>query len=264
MADHVRSTDGTTIAYDTVGEGPPVVLLGGMLQDRRSMAPLAHALAGRLTVVCPDRRGRGESGDARPASAQREVEDVAAVVEAVGGRAALYGHSSGAALALRAAAAGVPLTCLVLHEPPFDDDAASVAAARERAAAMLSALDAEWPADALRLFLAGLGLPPQGVEAGVADPALLALAPSMAYDLAAMDEIAAGGAVPAALARAVPAPTLVLTGSASPEFFRRTAERLLALVPDAEAAVLDGQDHGAPPDAVAAVVADFVASHAAG
>ena len=82
MTEHVTSADGTAIAFDRWGAGPPVVLLGGILQDRGTMAPLARALADHLTVIHPDRRGRGESGDTRPASPQREVEDVAALVEA--------------------------------------------------------------------------------------------------------------------------------------------------------------------------------------
>lgn len=261
MTEHVTSADGTAIAFDRWGAGPPVVLLGGILQDRGTMAPLARALAGRLTVIHPDRRGRGESGDSWPVTTQREVEDVAALVEAAGGRTGVYGHSSGAALALRAAAAGVPLTSLVLHEPPYADDPESVAAARTRAAAMLEALDAGHPGDALRLFLADAGLPPDAVEAAATDPTMLARAASMAYDIAAMGETETGGAVPVALVGAVRVPTLVIAGGASPEFFRLRAERLVGLLPDAEALVLDGQDHGAPPDVVAPAVADFVAAH---
>lgn len=262
MPEHVTSADGTVLAFDRWGAGPPVVVLGGILQHRGTMAPLARALGERLTVIHPDRRGRGGSGGGGPASAQREVEDVAALLGGAGGRAALYGHSSGAALALRAAASGIPISCLVLHEPPYDDDDASVARARDRAAAMLDALDAERPGDALRPFLADVGLPPEAVEAGASDAAMVALAPSMAWDVAAMGERETGGAVPVELARAVRVPTLVVSGSASPEFFRRTAERLAGLLPDATAVVLEGQDHGAPPAVVAPVVADFVASHA--
>lgn len=271
MTEHVTSADGTSLAVDRWGEGPPVVVVGGMLTDRTRTAALARAMAERVAVVHPDRRGRGGSDDAAraghgsaAADAGREVEDVAALVAAAGAPAALYGHSSGAAVALRAAAAGAELTCLVLHEPPFADDAGSVTQARGRATAMLAALASGRPEDCLRLFLRDVGLPDDAVEAAAADPAMRALAPSMAYDVAALDEVETGGALPADLVRAVRVPTLLLVGGASPDFFRRTTERIAGLLPDATTVVLDGQDHGAPPDVVAPVVADFVAAHARG
>lgn len=116
--DQVTSKDGTTIAFDRVGNGPPVVLVSGGSVDRGSNAALAAALASRLTFNY-DRRGRGPSGDTQPYAIAREVEDIAAVIGAAGGSAFLYGSSSGAALALEAAAAGAPVTKLALWEPPY-------------------------------------------------------------------------------------------------------------------------------------------------
>ena len=115
----VTSADGTTIAYDRLGDGPPVVVVGGALADRAVLAATAEALAAHRTVLNYDRRGRGDSGDTAPYAVAREVEDLAALLAAAGGSAALYGHSSGAALALHAAAAGLPIERLVMHEAPY-------------------------------------------------------------------------------------------------------------------------------------------------
>src|SRR5262245_21414104 len=117
--DTVRSKDGTTIACDRRGDGPPVIIVGGALSDRRAAANLSEALVGRMTAIAVDRRGRGDSGDTQPYAVDREIEDVAALIDAVGGDSFVLGHSSGAALSLRAAAAGVPIRRLALYEPPF-------------------------------------------------------------------------------------------------------------------------------------------------
>jgi Alpha/beta hydrolase family len=102
----VTSPDGTTIAYDQSGEGPPLILVGGTFNDRQTTAPLAAALAPHFTAVSYDRRGRGDSTDTAPYAVEREVEDLGSVVGALGGSAFVFGHSSGAALALAAAASG--------------------------------------------------------------------------------------------------------------------------------------------------------------
>jgi pimeloyl-ACP methyl ester carboxylesterase len=123
--DKVRSSDGTAIAFDRLGVGTPVVLVSGASTARAIHAQLAELLAGDLTVFNYDRRGRGDSGDTPPYAIRREVEDLHAVLTEAGGAAAVFGNSSGAVLALHAAAAGLPLTKLALWEPPFmvDPDA---------------------------------------------------------------------------------------------------------------------------------------------
>src|SRR6266487_1673817 len=110
---HAVSEDGTRIAYEKVGQGPPLVIIGGALGDHRFYAPLASELAGQFTVYF-DRRGRGQSGDTQPYAVAREVEDVAALIAEAGEPALVYGHSAGAALALHAAAAGLQIAKLVL------------------------------------------------------------------------------------------------------------------------------------------------------
>ena len=117
---NVTSKDGTTIAFDQMGEGPAVILVCGGSVDRQSNASLAEALAPHFTVFNYDRRGRGDSGDTAPYAVEREAEDIEALADAAGGSAFLYGISSGAALALEATRL-LPgkITKLALYEPPF-------------------------------------------------------------------------------------------------------------------------------------------------
>ena len=117
----VTSQDGTRIAFDRIGQGPPVVLVGGAFSYRLfpKMVELAELLAERFTVLNYDRRGRGDSSDTPPYAIDREIEDLHALVGTVGGSASLSGWSSGGVLALRAAAAGVPVDRIAVYEPPF-------------------------------------------------------------------------------------------------------------------------------------------------
>jgi pimeloyl-ACP methyl ester carboxylesterase len=255
----VTSADGTHLAVDRFGDGPPLIVVGGILCDRQRTRPLAEALGRYCAVFNVDRRGRGNSWDTGPYAVAREIEDLAAVIELAGGHAALYGHSSGAGLALNAAASGLPISHLVLHEPPYGaDDEASMRGARELAQGVVDALDARRPADAISGFMTAAGVPPDMVEGMVSDPSILAMAPTMRYDIEVMGELRRGGTVPEDLVRAITVPTLVIAGGASPDFFRDTASRIAKLLPGSTYVVLDGQDHGASPDVVAPVVARFV------
>ena len=258
---HVTSADGTRIAYDRLGQGPALVVVGGLLCDRRRTAPVAGALAAFATVVNVDRRGRGNSGDTAPYSVEREIEDLAAVIGANGGRAALYGHSSGAGLALRAAAHGLPVTHLVLHEPPYGgDDDESARAARALAQRVVTAIADGRGADAIDVFMTAAGVPAEMVEGMRSDPRMLAMAHTMRYDIEVMDEIGRGGTIPQDMVQAVRVPTLVLAGGASPDFFRDTATRIAALLADGRYEVLDNQGHDARPDLVARSVGSFIAA----
>src|SRR3954469_7082194 len=154
----VTSKDGTTIAYDRRGNGPALVLVDGALCSRAQgpMPELAETLAARFTGYNYDRRGRGGSGDTGEYEVEREIEDLAAVIEAAGGSAYVYGSSSGAALALRAAAAGLAIEKVVAFEPPFvvDDSRKQIPATWVRD------LEARKPADAVRYFMTTvIGLP---------------------------------------------------------------------------------------------------------
>ena len=123
----VTSTDGTRIAYDTQGEGPAVILVDGALSTRQGKRDLAGLLAPRFTVYGYDRRGRVDSGDTRPYAVAREIEDLETLIDEAGGSACLYGHSSGACLALEAAAQlGGKVRKLAMYEAPYNDDPAVV------------------------------------------------------------------------------------------------------------------------------------------
>ena len=262
MHSYVTSADGTRIAYERFGDGPPLVIVGGLLCDRRTFQPLAEQLASRFAAITYDRRGRGDSGDTPPYAVEREIEDLAAVIAAVGGEASVYGHSSGAGLALEAAAAGAPITRLLLHEPPYGaDDEQSRREARELAETVDAAIAEDRRADAVRAFLTASGMPPETVEGAANDPRMLTLARTMPYEFAVMGDHH-GGTIPEKRVSALGMPTLVILGGASPDFFRDTAERIVELLPDGRLTVLEGQDHGAPPEVVAPVVADFVGSWA--
>src|SRR5215218_7143527 len=115
--DKVTSRDGTPIAFDRLGNGPPVIVVCGAMCDRTLMRPTAEELARRFTVFNFDRRGRGDSPDTAPYAVQREIEDIGALLAEAGGTASVYGHSSGAGLVLHAAAHGLPMSKIVLHDP---------------------------------------------------------------------------------------------------------------------------------------------------
>lgn len=260
--DTTRSADGTTIAFDLLGEGPPVVLLPGATCTRGVTAPLAAALAGELTVLNVDRRGRGDSDDRSttpPWQLEREIEDVAAVVAAAGGTATVYGHSSGAALALHAAAAGVGVERLVLHDAPFALPGGEEPA-REWDAVLRRLLGEGRDGDAIATFLQRVGVPQQvvdGMRAGPQWPAMEAVAPTLAYDSAAMGD-RAGGLVPGDVLARVTVPTLVMAGGADHPFMLQVAHALVEGLLDAELAHLEGARHDAGPDVVAPVVLSFV------
>jgi pimeloyl-ACP methyl ester carboxylesterase len=258
MTSFVSSMDGTRIAFDRLGSGSPLVVVGGMFNSRQTTRELAERLAQRFTVINYDRRGRSESGDTAPYAVEREVEDLDALVTEVGGAASVYGHSSGAGLALNAAAGRVPITRLVLHEPPYStDDEESQRDAVTLAETVRAAIEEDRRADAITTFLRASGMPQEMAEGMAHDPHMLAVAPTMPYDLQVMGD-AHGGTIPEDLVRAVDIPTLVIAGGASPDFFRDVATRIAELLPNGTLTVLEGQDHGAPAEVVAPVVTRFL------
>lgn len=265
MTSFVTSMDGTRIAFDRLGQGPPVVVVSGIFCHRQTTQELAEQLAQNFSVINYDRRGRGESGDTAPYAVEREVEDLEALIAEAGGTASVYGHSSGAGLALNAAASGSPIDRLVLHEPPYGaDDEESTGSARELAENVRAALAEDRRADAITTLFAATGMPPEMIEGMSGDPAMQAVAPTMPYDLEVMGDFDEGGTIPEDLVRAVRVPTLVIAGGASPAFFRDTAVRIAEVLSDGEHVVLEGEDHGAAAAVVAPVVADFFSTSALG
>lgn len=259
------SADGTTLAYDTWGEGPVVVIVGGAFNDRGTWAELAQALAGQgFTAVSYDRRGRGDSGDTPPYAVQREVEDLAAVMAAVldavgGGPACAHGVSSGGALLLGAVAAGVPVAKVSVLEPPY-----RVAGSPPPPDDYIGTLQA-FVADDDRAGLLAyfhtrvVGMPAEMLEPMKGTPmyaALLAMAPTLVYD-----GLALGGddqSLPVELLAALTVPVLAVTstGTAMP-WMGQAAEQVAAAVPDGSFARLEGGFHEVPPAVLAPVLAEF-------
>jgi pimeloyl-ACP methyl ester carboxylesterase len=259
MTGIVTSKDGTRIAFEKTGKGPAVILVGGALSDRNGGKGLAALLAGHFTVYCVDRRGRGESGDAKTYAVDREIEDVAALIDDAGGSAYLYGVSSGAALSLQTAArlgkARVPK--LALYEPPYSSDEPKkkeeFAAQKRRVEELVKT---GRPGDAAAYFLSAIGTPPEALEKLKASPQWPMMAKidfTLAYDYAVLGD----GTVPQAVARAVVVPVLVLDGEKTMEFMHATADRVAELIPGAKRKTLKGQTHQAAPEVTAPVLIEF-------
>jgi len=252
----VTSRDGTTIAFDRLGEGPPVVLVCGGSTDRMANAPLAELLAQHFTVLNYDRRGRGDSGDTPPYAVEREVEDIEAVIGEAGGSAFLYGTSSGAALALEAAASGLPITKLALWEPPFILDESRRPPADQ--VAQYDRMIAEGRrGDAVEYFMTKVvGMPPEFVAGARAQPwwpAQEALAHTLAYDATVMGD----ASLPTDRAASVKAPTLVIAGGGDFPWMLETAHALADALPDGQTLTLEGQGHNVDPAVLAPALVEF-------
>jgi pimeloyl-ACP methyl ester carboxylesterase len=258
----VSSADGTSIAFERLGDGPSLVVVGGATCDRARMREVSERLARRFAVVNYDRRGRGDSGDTQPYAVEREVEDLAALIEAAGGAASLYGHSSGAALVLHAAAAGLPVDGLVLHEPPYSPDLDEHRREGRHYGEQLRDLLADGRrGDAAELFFTIVGMPVEMVREmrrGPRWPAFEAVAPTLAYDSEVMGDVGRGGTVPEDVASRVEAPALVLVGGASPGWMIDVGRDVASAMPNGEHRVLEGQEHVVPPDVLAPVVEEFL------
>jgi pimeloyl-ACP methyl ester carboxylesterase len=254
----VTSKDGTIIAFDRLGAGPPVVLVCGGSVDRSADAAVARELASGFTVFNYDRRGRGDSGDTPPYAVEREVEDIDAVIEAAGGKAHLWGSSSGAALALIAAGRGASVDKLALWEPPFIPE--GVPTPPDDQVEQYERMIAEGRrGDAVEYFMSKVvGLPPEFVEGARSQPfwaATEALAHTLAYDARIMGDYR----IPAERVAAVEVPTLVVAGGADMPWMRQTARELAAAVPDGRARLLEGQGHDVDPAVLGPVLKAFFA-----
>lgn len=258
----VTSADGTTIAFDRIGSGPPLILLPGATCTRGVSRLLAEALSEHMTVLNVDRRGRGDSDDLAappPYLAERETEDVAALIDAAGGHAALYGHSSGAGVALRAAASDLAVDRLVMHDAPYNLPG-SEQHGREWDARLHEILADGRPGDAVAAFMRMVGMPEpmvEGMRRSPSWPAMEAVGPTLAYDSAAMGD-RTGGTIPLEALGRVSVPTLVLVGGADHGFMVDVAHRLADGLPDAHFEQMEGAGHDVGPEVVVPRLVPFL------
>jgi alpha/beta hydrolase family protein len=259
----VTSRDGTPIAFDRLGDGPPVILVCGAMCARALMRPTAEELAKRFTVFNYDRRGRGDSGDTAPYAVEREIEDIGALVAEAGGTASVYGHPSGAGLALHAAAHGLPIAKLVLHEPPYVPDGEEERRISREYAENLEVILCEGRrGEAVELFFTTVGMPREMVDRMRQTPRwaeLEAMATTLAYDSEIMGDISSGGTVPTDLVGGVANLALVLVGGASPAWMIDVGRQVANALPNGQLRILEGQQHVVAPEVLVPVLAEFFA-----
>jgi len=257
----VTSKDGTKIVYDKQGEGPAVILVDGALCTRSfgSKPELVTLLAPHFTIYSYDRRGRGDSGDTKPYAVEREIEDIEALIDEAGGVAGLYGHSSGAALALEAAVTlGDKIKKIAMFEAPYNDDREAQRGWREYTQQLTKLLAADRRGDAIALFMALVGMPAdqiEGMRRAPMWPMLEAIAPTLAYDHIAIK--GEDGTIPTERAARLTVPALVMNGGASFPFMYDTARALSKAMPHAQLRTLEGQRHDVSPEVLAPVLVAF-------
>ena len=257
------SKDGTRIAYEKTGQGPAIVMVNGALAHRKFYGGegLAARLLQEFTFIDYDRRGRGESTDTHPYAVDREIEDIEALINEAGSCVFLYGISSGAALALLAAAELGParVSKLALFEPPYgsDDEKARLLFAGQKKR-IGELIDKGNHGDAVAFFIASMGTPPGTIEEMRKTPdwkVMEGVEHTLAYDFAVMGD----GSVPRDIAKTVTIPTLVLDGEKSFELMHEAADALGKAIPHAIRKTLPNQTHDVSADALAPVLKEFFA-----
>ncbi|MBB5956433.1 pimeloyl-ACP methyl ester carboxylesterase [Saccharothrix tamanrassetensis] len=259
----VTSNDGTKIAYSKIGSGPALIIVDGALCSR-SFGPagkLAEALAPHFTVYTYDRRGRGESGNTAPYDVAREVEDIAALIEEAGGRAHLFGMSSGGTLVAEAVHRGVPVNRFAIYESPMVVDGTREPMSADLPAEVSRAVAEDRRGDAVKLFMDYVGTPKVVTALMRIMPPwkkLKAVAHTLPHDFALVGEFQRGVQPPADRWAGAKAPGLVIAGGKSPEYMRNAQASLARALPDAELKVLDGQTHMVKAQVTAPVLVDFL------
>jgi pimeloyl-ACP methyl ester carboxylesterase len=251
----VTSKDGTSIAYTREGSGPPVILATGALDDGSENSPLAAELASGFTTYNYNRRGRGESGDHQPYALEREIEDIEALITEAGGSAHLYGVSSGGALILEAATAGLAVKKLAVYEVPYMTDEQAIRAWQAYVSQLKTALTEGRRGDAGELFMRLAGSPEEQIAEARGShhwPGVETLAHTLAYDAACLG----GGEPPTGRLATIDQPTLVATGGGN-ALFESAADAIAASIPNSERLTLEAQGHVVDSRAMAAQLRRF-------
>jgi pimeloyl-ACP methyl ester carboxylesterase len=260
----VTSKDGSRIAYDRFGSGPPVILVGGALGYRRfnKMEQLARLLAESCTVVNYDRRGRGDSTEAGPFAVEREIEDIEALIEAEGGSASLWGWSSGGALALRAAGAGLGVERVSVYEVPFMVTPGAKRPTRDYGERLDQLVAAGERSGAVKHFMRNaIGIPAPFVALMPLMPmwkGIKATAHTLPYDWTALGEHTMyGAALDAREWASVTVPAQVVHGAKSPAVLQEGSRALAEVLPNATLRELEGVSHNVKMNVLAPVLAGF-------
>jgi pimeloyl-ACP methyl ester carboxylesterase len=261
----ITSKDGTTIAYEKMGTGPALILVDGAL-TYRSFGPMPHLaelLAPNFTVFTFDRRGRGESSNSKPYSVDREIEDIEALIDVAGGSSFIFGTSSGACLALEAAIKlGSKTKKLAMYEPPYNSGQGAAQTWEDYRKQLADLLAAGRRGDAVILFMQFVGTPADqvnGMRSAPMWPMFEAVAPTLAYDAAAMGS---DRSAPVERAAMVKVPALVMDGGANlayMPFMHETATILAKAIPHAQQHTLEGQTHDVKWEVLAPVLEKFLA-----
>lgn len=255
MSSSVISPDGTTIAYDEVGSGPALILVdaAGHYRGFSSFAGLVDRLADDFTVFHVDRRGRGESTDTQPYAVQREIDDIAALIDRAGGSAYLYGFSSGALLALHAASAGLSIPKLAVLEPPIDPDE-DRAARQAFTPELVDTLTTQGADAAVGFYLTGIGVPEEMITGMRGTPtwsAMASVAPTLVHDCRISE------AMTFDVLGTVRVPTLVLSSTGSTDDLAQMAATVAAALPDATHRRLPGEWHGVGDEVLAPALVEW-------
>jgi pimeloyl-ACP methyl ester carboxylesterase len=255
----VKSKDGTTIGFDKIGKGEPLIMVDGAMCSRAfgPIPKMGKMLAENFTVINYDRRGRNESGNTLPYSVDREIEDIEALITEAGGSAYVVGFSSGAALALNAAAKGANIRKLVLYEAPYVMNQGGHNPPIDTEAQLTQLIAAGKRGDAVKFFMKDM----VGIPAFV--PFIMSLLPvwsklkSVAHTLPYDAAILQGFTIPTQMAATITTPTLVVGGEKSPISLRNAVEKLAKAIPRSQRMVLKGQNHNVAPKAIVPVLEEY-------
>lgn len=253
------SKDGTAIAYDVYGSGPALIYITGASCFRFMKPTLqsAKVFAKEFTVYNYDRRGRGDSGNTLPYAIEREVEDIEAMINAAGGRACLYGHSSGAVLALESAMRlGNKVNKIVMYDPPYVHDETAKAEYGKLSRKVVKLLEEGKNTEAMSGFLKGIGIPRIFIfliRLSRDWKTMVALAPTLAYDIALTSSMP-----PTDRASRVTVPTQIVVGEKSPASIHAVAAQLAKAIPSAKFVQLEGQDHMVDAKALLPLLSSFL------
>ncbi|MET9065613.1 alpha/beta fold hydrolase [Streptosporangium sandarakinum] len=256
----VTSADGTTIAFDRTGEGPAVILVQGGFSDRSHpiWTGMAAALSPHFTVYNYDRRGRGDSGDTQPYAVEREIEDLEAIIKHAGGEAMVFGGSSGGALALEAAAHGLPITKLAVYEPPYIVDDSRAPVPHDFEAQLADLISEGRRGDVVARFMTEAAeVPAEMVDQMRQSPyweGMEAVAHTLVYEAAV---VGPGNKLPAERLTRVNTPTVVMTGENSAPWMGKGGAAVAEKLPNGEHRILEGQAHDASPEVLGPAVAEF-------